>query len=205
MMRHAVEIGLRDDDPTRDVRRIRTRTEGHHTWSEREIAQFEARYPAGTAARLAMGLLLFTGQRPGDVSRMGRQHVHGGAIHLRQEKTGAELAIPIHPDLQAIIDATMAGRMTFLVTKSGKPFTPAGFGNWFKDKCYAANLPHCSAHGLRKAAAVRLAEAACTLHEIAAITGHRSLREVARYTAAADQKRLAVAAIAKVKSRTSSV
>jgi Phage integrase family len=63
-----------------------------------------------------------------------------------------------------------------------------------------ANLRHCSAHGLRKAAARRLAEAGCTEHEIAAITGHASLREVARYTKAADQKRLAAAAMGKVKS-----
>jgi len=50
-------------------------------------------------------------------------------------------------------------------------------------------LRNCSAHGLRKAAARRLAEAGCTEHEIAAITGHASLREVQRYTKAADQKR----------------
>jgi integrase len=44
---------------------------------------------------------------------------------------------------------------------------------------------------LRKAAARRLAEAGCSANVIAAVTGHKSLREVARYTAAADQLRLA--------------
>jgi integrase len=72
------------------------------------------------------------------------------------------------------------------------------------EQCDAAGLKHCSAHGLRKAAARRLAEAGCTEHEIAAITGHASLREVARYTRAADQKRLAAVAMEKVKARTSS-
>ena len=72
--------------------------------------------------------------------------------------------------------------MTFLTTQFGKPFTAAGFGNWFLEQRNDAGLPHCSAHGLRKAAARRLAEAGCTEHEIAAITGHASLREVARYT-----------------------
>jgi integrase len=95
--------------------------------------------------------------------------------------------------------------MTFLVTEFGKPFMAAGFGNWFREQCDMANLRHCSAHGLRKAAARRLAEAGCTEHEIAAITGHASLREVVRYTKAADQRRLATAAMAKVKARTSSV
>jgi integrase len=95
--------------------------------------------------------------------------------------------------------------MTFLVTEFVKPFTAAGFGNWFREQCDIANLNHCSAHGLRKAAARRLAEAGCTEHEIAAITGHASLREIVRYTKAADQKRLAAAAMAKVKAGTSSV
>ncbi|WP_315729296.1 MULTISPECIES: tyrosine-type recombinase/integrase [unclassified Bradyrhizobium] len=53
----------------------------------------------------------------------------------------------------------------------------------------------CKAHGLRKAAARRLAEAGCSASEIAAITGHKALAEVERYTRAADQERLARQAI----------
>ena len=53
--------------------------------------------------------------------------------------------------------------------------------------------------GLRKAAARRLAEAGCTAHQIAAITGHRTLAEVQRYTQAADQGRLARDAMARIK------
>jgi integrase len=88
--------------------------------------------------------------------------------------------------------------LTFLTTAYGKPFSAAGFGNWFRDQCDAAGLHHCSAHGLRKAAARRLAEAGCTEHEIAAITGHASLKEVQRYTKAANRTKLAVAAMKKV-------
>lgn len=114
-----------------------------------------------------------------------------------EDKTGLELTIPVHPELHKVIDATPSGHLTYLVTKFGKPFTAAGFGNWFRERCNEAWLRHYAAHGLRKAAARRLAEAGCTAHEIAAITGHASLREVARYTKAADQKRLAVAAMNK--------
>jgi integrase len=78
-------------------------------------------------------------------------------------------------------------------------------GNWFREQCDMANLRHCSAHGLRKAAARRLAEAGCTEQEIAAITGHASLQEIVRYTKAADQNRLATAAMDKVETRTGSV
>jgi integrase len=206
LMQHAVDIGLRADDPTRDVKAIRVKSDGYHSWTEDEIAKFEQRHPVGSRARLALALLLFTGQRRSDVVRMGRQHVREGRLYVRQVKTGAELMIAMHSDLHAIIADSVVGQMTFLVTEFGKPFTAAGFGNWFREQCDMAGLRHCSAHGLRKAAARRLAEAGCTEHEIAAITGHASLREIVLYTRAADQKRLADAAMEKVersKKRTS--
>jgi integrase len=198
MMQHAVETGIRADDPTRDVKAIRVKSDGFHSWSDSEIAQFEQRHAIGTKPRLALALLLYTGQRRSDVVVMGKQHVDkDGMIAVRQIKTGALLAIPVHSELRAIIDATPSGHLTYLVTEFGKPFTAAGFGNWFRDRSNEAGLRHCSAHGLRKAAARRLAEAGCTEHEIAAITGHASLREVQRYTRAADQRRLAVSAMNK--------
>lgn len=199
MMRHAIDIGVRADDPTRDVRSIRVNSDGFHSWTDAEISQFEARHPIGSRARLAFALLLFTGQRRSDVVRMGRQHIRDGALTVRQQKTGAELEIPVLPELAAIVQETQAEHLTFLTTQFGEPFTAAGFGNWFREQCDMANLHHCSAHGLRKAAARRLAEAGCTEHEIASITGHVSLREVERYTKAVDQKRLAVSAMAKTR------
>ena len=203
MMSHAVEIGLRADNPTRDVKAIRVKSDGFHSWTDDEIAQFEKRHPIGTRPRLAFGLSLYTGQRRSDVVRMGRQHIDkNGAIRVRQLKTGAELAIPVHAELDAIIAETPGDHLTFLTTQFGKPFTAAGFGNWFREQCNLSGLPHCSAHGLRKAAARRLAEAGCTEHEIAAITGHASLREITRYTKAADQVRLAVSAMDKVRTST---
>lgn len=204
MMKHAVEIEMRKDDPTRDVKPIKVKTDGFHSWTEAEIEQFEKRHPIGSKARLAFALLLFTGQRRSDVVTMGRQHIRDGYIHVRQQKTGAELDIPIMPELQTTIADAPKDHMTFLTTQFGKPFTAAGFGNWFRERCNEAGLPHCSAHGLRKAASRRLAEYGCTVHEVAAITGHASLREVQRYTRGADQKRLADSAMAKVKGRTSS-
>ena len=83
---------------------------------------------------------------------------------------------------------------------------PAGFTNWFRECCNEAKLPNgLSAHGLRKAACRRLAEAGCTAPEIMSSSGHASLREVQRYIAAADQVRMARAAMEKTKKRTSSV
>jgi integrase len=212
LMTHAVEIGLRADDPTRDVKAMRPKSKkGYHRWTEDEIARFQARHPIGTKPRLALELGLYTGQARQDVVAMGPQHIRreldedGNVIEVlhwvrfkTEDQTGTELRIRVHPTLRATIDATPSGHLNFVVTEFGKPFAVAGFGNWFREQCDMADLHHCSFHGLRKAASVRLAEAGCTPHEIAAITGHASLKEIVRYTQTADRKRLAASAIAKL-------
>jgi integrase len=202
MMKHAIDIGLRADDPTREVRAVRVRTDGHHSWTDDEIAQFERHHAIGSRARLVLALLLYTGQRRGDVIRMGAQHIREGSLHIKQQKTGAELIIPVHPTLAAIIAAAPREHLTFVTTRRGGPFEGSAFSRWFREQCDKAGLPHCSAHGLRKAAARRLAEAGCTAHEIGSITGHASLTELVRYTKAADQKRLAEAAMTKTRTST---
>ncbi len=132
-----------------------------------------------------------------------------GRLRYRQAKNEhrnpVDLDIPVHPDLQAVIDGTTTGHLAFLTTKFGKPFSVSGFGNKFREWCDEAGLPYCSAHGLRKATAARLAERGATAHEIMAITGHRSLEEVERYTRAARQRELADAAMRKFKSGTDAV
>jgi integrase len=191
ILSYAVSVGMIASNPATGVRKYRSRSEGFHSWSEDEIAQFEKRHEMGARARLAFALLLYTAQRRSDVIRMGWQHVQSDVIAVRQEKTGTALMIPLHPDLKLALASVPRTNMTFLMTEKGAPFTPAGFGNWFRDQCNAAGLPQCSAHGLRKAAATRLANAGCSTDQIKAITGHRSLAEVAHYTRAADQQRLA--------------
>jgi integrase len=198
MMQHAVAIGMRSDDPTRDVRGIRFKAKSHHPWTEEEIEQFERAHPIGSRERLAMALMLYTGQRSGDVRRMGPQHLQGSAIRVAQEKTGTELLIPLHKNLREVIQASKIGHLAFIVTQGGGVYSGNSFFFWFKQACRTAELPHCSAHGLRHAAARRMANAGASTSEIAAITGHRSLGEVSRYTRSADQRKLAASAMAKV-------
>lgn len=191
LMGLAVDEGWRRDDPTQGVRGFRIKSDGFHTWSEDEIAKFEARYAVGTKPRLALDLMLYTGQRRSDVVLMGRQHFSDGRVRVKQLKTGAALTIRVHPRLQASLAAAKTGDLTLLLTEYGKPFSSNGFGNKMRDWCDDAELPQCSSHGLRKAAARRLAEAGCTNAQIKAITGHTTDAEVARYTAAASQRTLA--------------
>jgi integrase len=199
LMAFAVEEGWRTDNPSAGIKRIRARTQGFHTWDEMEIAAFERRHPVGSMARLAFALLLYTAQRRSDVICMGRQHIRDGLLQVRQQKTGATLAIPLHPELAAIIAATPTTHLTLVTSNYGRPFTGPGFGNKMRQWCDEAGLPaHCAAHGLRKAACRRLAEAGCSANEIASISGHSTLTEVSRYTKAADQERMAREAIAAI-------
>lgn len=198
LMRHAVESGMRPDDPTIGLRKLRTGSSGYRTWTEAEIEKFYEKHPTGSRARLALDLMLYTGQRRADVVRMGRQHVRDGILTLRQSKTGTEVEIPLHPVLRSSLDALPNKNMTFLLTEYGKPFAVAGFGNWFRDRVTEAGLPEgLSAHGLRKAACRRLAEAGCTGPQIMAISGHKNLKEVQTYIQAADRLGLAREALKK--------
>jgi len=185
-------------DPTANIKLRAIKSDGFHCWTDAEIAQFEAQYPIGTKPRLALALLLYTGQRRSDVVKMGRQHIRDGVLTVKQQKTGATLAIPVHADLRAVLDATPSAQLTFLVTATGKPYGGNAFSAQFRNWCDAAGLPkHCKPHGLRKAACRRLAEAGCSGNEIMAISGHATLKELVRYTKAADQARLARNAMAK--------
>jgi integrase len=197
LMQHAIDLEWRRDDPTEGVRKIKNKSEGFATWEEDHIDLFLAHHQPGTRAHLAFCLLLYTGQRRSDVVRMGRQHVREGVLTIVQQKTGQEVAIPVHPVLAAAIDAVPRDNLTYLTTAQGKPFTPPGFTNWFRDMVREVKgLPDgLSPHGLRKAICRRLAERGCTPHEIMAISGHKSLQEVTRYTAKASRVRMAQTAM----------
>jgi len=194
LLNYAVEIGMIARNPALGVKGYASRGEGFHTWSEAEVAQFEAAYPIGTKERLAFALAIYTGQRISDVVKMGWQHVKDSWIAVRQEKTDNPLMIPMHPELVRILAAVPRSNLTFLVTDRGATFTAAGLSNWFGKRCRKAGLAG-TAHGLRKTAATRLANAGCSTDQIKAITGHRTTKEVERYTRAADQARLAAAAL----------
>jgi len=194
----AVDIGMIPSNPMSGMKDYASNEEGYHTWTEEEIAQFIARHPLGTKAYLALMLMVNTGQRKSDAVRMGWGDVSNGMIRVKQQKTKKALTIPIIPALQEALAILPKDAPTFLVTEYGRPYSVAGFGNWMRDRCDEAGLPNCSSHGLRKACSRRLAEAGCTLHEIKAISGHKTDAEVQRYTAKADQIHVAHRALEKL-------
>src|SRR5262245_53049525 len=197
LMQYCLAHEMIGEDPTLGIKTKVPKSDGHHTWTEDEIRQFVEFHPLGTKARLALALGLYTVQRRGDVVRMGRQHIRDGVLYVQQQKTGKPLELPVRDELRAAIDATPCGHLTFLITKNGKSYGADDFSDQFRKWCDAAGLPQrCTFHGLRKAGCRRFAEAGCSANEISSWSG-QSLREVERYTKAADQARLARNALAR--------
>jgi integrase len=194
----AQHLEWRKDNPVDPTKGLKVRSGGYQTWQEQQIAAFQSYWPIGTMPRLAFDLALFTGQRRSDICDMGPSSISGDLVRVVQEKTGRPMMIPMHPDLRISIDATLHGAERFVVTTYAKPFTYNGFGNWFREKARAAGVDGYEFHGIRKAAARRLAEAGCTNAEIKAITGHVTDSEVARYTREAEQQTLARRAIGRL-------
>lgn len=149
--------------------------------------------------RRAVVLAYHTGQRRGDLCQLRWSDYDGRVIRLTQEKTEEPLEIPVWkmPDLQAELSAWKAGRQAMTILEFlGKPWRPAFLSKRLPDYLEEIGLPRrLGLHGLRYLAAVRLAEAGCSTHEIAAITGHRTLAMVQKYTRGVTQKGLAEVAI----------
>ena len=183
-------------DPLTGVKLVSIKSDGHHPWEPEECRQFEARHALGTRARLAYELLLQVGQSRCDVVRMGRQHVRKGKLALKRQKTGVAFEVDVMPPLQDAIDAMApSDNLTFLATAHGKPFSAAGFGNWFREVCNEAGLPkRCTSQGLRKAAATYLADRGATTTQLMAWFGWKTASEAERYTRNADRKRAAASA-----------
>lgn len=218
LMLFAVAENYRADDPTAGVKAAKpaVRSKGHMTWGAAQIAAYRNRHQLGTAARLAIELLLNVAARRGDAHRLGVQHVKDGKICWRPQKTirstDKMLSIAILPELQCALDA-MPGRdnaLAFLLNDYGRPFaSAAAFGNKFADWCVDAGLAPvlCAdgrtrsyrAHGLRKAACKALAHAGCTGPEIMAVSGHSSLAQVQIYIEEVEQDQMAEAAIDKLR------
>jgi integrase len=199
-------------NPAREVERIRYVTDGFHSWTDEEVAAFEDRWRLGTTAHLALQLLLLTGQRRSDVVRFGKQHikqlerqredgetVRETFLSFTQTKNAkrhpTRLELPVLPELQRVLAASPCGDLTFLVTSFGRPFSAAGFGNAMREWCNQAGLPHCTAHGLRKAGARRAAELGATEYQMCAIFGWKNPAEASTYIKAARQKRMAQSAM----------
>jgi integrase len=153
-------------NPATDIRRLHRRARVYEPWPIELIDQLAVQGSA--TARLALSLLLYTGQRVGDVAAMKWSQYDSAGISVRQEKTNAPLWIPTHTALKAALDSA-SQHSEFIL---GAHYTAGSLSRVIKRELRKLGAARYTAHGLRKNAAIVLAEAGCTPHEIAAITGH---------------------------------
>lgn len=193
LFRWAVKAKLVASDPTIGVDNPpRPKTDGFAVWSDDDIAAYEKRWPIGTRQRVWLDVLIYTGLRRGDAVRFGRQHVRNGVGSLKTEKNDTAVTLPILPVLSKTLEVGPCGDLTFIAGENGRPLTKESFGNLFRRACHAAGLRDRSAHGLRKAAATRAANAGATVAQLEAIFGWNGGTMAALYTRAADRRRLAM-------------
>jgi integrase len=175
-----------------ELKPLKVKSEGFHTWTVAELEQFERRHKLGTMARLSLDLLQFLGVSRMDVVMIGKGNVSGEVFQYRRGKTGVDGTLTMAPALiESLKAAGATDRETFLVSELGKPFTAGSFGNRFKEWCRDAGLPErCSAHGLRKAAATRAANNGATTHEMMAMLAWDTVKEAERYSRAFNRRKL---------------
>ena len=187
-----LELGA---DPTHGIKRVHKVAHEHEPWPPELIERFlrEAR----PSLRLAVKLALYTGQRRSDLVKMKWSQFDGEYIEVRQQKTGALLSIPCHKALRAELKSVPRVAETILIGERGRPLTGKSLGALVRQALREMGVNGYAIHGLRKNAAVALADAGCEVFEIAAITGHLSLEMVQHYAKRRDQRRHARAAIDK--------
>jgi integrase len=198
LFRWAVKAKMTRTDPTKDVEDPKVKIKGFPIWSEDAIAAYEARWPIGTRQRVWLDVLMYTGLRWGDAVRLGKQHVRNGVATLKTEKTDTEVTLPILPVLAETLAAGPCGDLAFIIGADDKPLKKGSFGNAFRLACRAAGLNNLSAHGLRKVAATRAANAGATVAQLEAIFGWSGGRMASLYTRATDRRRLAAEAMHKL-------
>lgn len=183
-----------------NAERVHHTTKGYAPWSEADITKFRAHWKAGSAQRIAMEILLYTGLRRSDAVRLGRQHIQGERLvtKIKKSRDVVEVSIPIHAEFRAVLNTIEHEHLNFITTSYGAARSEKAFTNWIIQAAKDAGLPaHRSPHGLRKAACRSLAEAGCSASEIMAITGHRNLAEVETYVRDASKPKLADNAMTK--------
>lgn len=202
LFKFSIKREYRDTNPVQDTEAPKPKSrQGFIAWSQADIDAFFNRWEYGSKPWLAMMILYRTAVRRSDLVRLGRQHVvetdHGKELHFRTVKGNQWMEIPIDRELEDALATVPVDQMLFVQTEYGKQFSDAGFTKWFRERAEMAGVHGRTPHGVRKAADRELAEAGSTPHEIGAIDGHTTLKEVERYTRSANRTKMAWSAVRK--------
>ncbi len=206
ILNHAVEEEWITESPAVPVKVTTPESPGHHPWTDSEIAMYREFHKVGSPARIAFEVYFWTGVRCSDARRLGRQMIDPtGWIKFTQTKTQGNVVIPFtgnlphwmfpfredYDHLQENLKYVAPDALLFILTTYGKPRSVKGISQWMSKMAARAGLPdECTAHGLHKSRAIKLAEAGASVHEISAWTGHVTLKEIENYTREASKRRI---------------
>uniref|UniRef100_A0A6H1ZB08 Putative site-specific tyrosine recombinase n=1 Tax=viral metagenome TaxID=1070528 RepID=A0A6H1ZB08_9ZZZZ len=180
-------------NPAEGISKLRLDGDGFPAWEIEDVRAFCIKWPIGTRQRLALELAMHSGLRRSDLVKIGKQHLRGEVLSINTHKTGARISVELPARVLDIIAATKSGDLHFLVTEYGKPFSVAGFGNWFGEAARKAGIEK-NTHGLRKLAATMAANGGATAHELMSQFGWANSKQAEVYTKKADRARLGVRA-----------
>jgi integrase len=177
--------------------KISKSTGGHITWTEAQVAFGRANLRSDLAR--AVVLAAFTGQRRGDLVRMGPtdiEVVHGfSGINVVQEKTKRQLWVPILPALATEMETWERAPGPFLRRLNGLPWNKNDLTDHFeraRDK--HPELAGLVLHGLRGHACVQLRRAGLSGVLISDMVG-MSVPMVERYCRFSVQRENATAGV----------
>lgn len=167
-------------------------TGDHKAWPESVLAEVLENAPPDLARFIAFAL--YTGQRKSDCIKARWDDVEDGGIKFTQQKTGAEIWVPIQPELEKVLRNTPKRGVMILTTQTGRAWTISNIDDAFRrQETHGYVL-----HGLRKNAAILLVEAGCSTEEVKSWTGHKSDQMAAHYVKQARQRELAKNALARI-------
>lgn len=190
-----IELGV---NPARDVRKVHNDRNPHEPWPAEVIEAFLGK--ASEQLRLAVHLLLYTGQRVGDVVTMKWSDIGADErMTVIQEKTGQRVVSPIPKQLKAILKETPRRSEYILNNRWGRPYKNADALSGVIKRVLTddLNAGHLTTHGLRKNAGIALAEAGCTVSQIMAILGHKTPAQAIAYVEKANRGKLAASGVRK--------
>lgn len=180
------------------------KTGGYIPWTLAEIEQFREYWVYGSKERLALELQYWAGARISDTRKLGPGNVDDqGWLNFVQQKTGSEVSVPMYRELPGFaepkdlehlieaLDAMASQEPVWLATKAGNTRSKKSASQWFSSKARMAGLlSGRTSHGLRKSRMILHAENGASSKQIAAWSGHETLKEIERYVRGADRRRL---------------
>ena len=190
-------------NPWTALPRRRLDTSVRRALTDEEIAKILETAKGEDKVLFAIGL--YTGLRLGDAVRLTWNDIKGGAVRVKTSKTGASVAIPIHPRLQDALSSAnkesdeLCPSLSAMYRQSGsgpvarrivRLFNRCGIETSRKATNGIAR-PVCGFHSLRHTFVSRCAAAGIDRTLVQTLVGHSSARMTEHYTHLADKDFLA--------------